>query len=164
MYVRVFFGIFSVERITHKGDTDFRNLDEYKIIIDKSRFISKLLKPGPRQFIMLRPYRFGKSFFLTTLAAFFEGRRDSFCSPNPLRRKMDVCDSENYTWEKYQILFRNFASLTGGKSALSEYIIADVLTLARQYGVSDDIDEKSSLRKIIQNTFTKIKFKTKKRV
>ncbi|MBO5444788.1 MAG: AAA family ATPase, partial [Muribaculaceae bacterium] len=45
--------------------------------VDKTEYIRKLLRGGEYYFLS-RPRRFGKSMFLTTLEAYFEGRRDLF--------------------------------------------------------------------------------------
>ena len=44
---------------------------------DKTRYIKELVDKG-KYYFLSRPRRFGKSLFLTTLEAFFEGRRELF--------------------------------------------------------------------------------------
>ncbi|MDE5849945.1 MAG: AAA family ATPase [Muribaculaceae bacterium] len=60
------------------GMQSFPNIiEEGYAYVDKTRFIKPLLEQG--KFIFLsRPRRFGKSLLLSTLKAYFEGRRDLF--------------------------------------------------------------------------------------
>ena len=47
------------------------------LYVDKTQYIEKLFSLG-RIFFLSRPHRFGKSLFLSTLKAYFEGRNDLF--------------------------------------------------------------------------------------
>ena len=47
------------------------------IYVDKTQYIEKLLSLG-RFFFLSRPHRFGKSLFLSTLQAYFEGKKELF--------------------------------------------------------------------------------------
>ncbi|MGP1416139.1 MAG: AAA family ATPase, partial [Treponema sp.] len=47
------------------------------VYVDKSQFISKLEIVG-RAYFLTRPRRFGKSLFLSTLQAYFEGKKELF--------------------------------------------------------------------------------------
>lgn len=60
------------------GIQDFRKLREmgYKYV-DKTQYV-RLMVEYPRYYFLSRPRRFGKSLFLTTLEAYFEGRRELF--------------------------------------------------------------------------------------
>lgn len=52
-------------------------IEDGYVYVDKTAYIEPLLKQG--QFIFLsRPRRFGKSLLLSTLQAYFEGRRELF--------------------------------------------------------------------------------------
>ena len=67
--------------------------------VDKTGYIESLLSQG--QFIFLsRPRRFGKSLLLSTLEAYFEGRRDLF--------KGLAADSMNLDWTPSPILHFDF--------------------------------------------------------
>ena len=52
-------------------------IEEGYIYIDKTQYIKSLMDSGKFYFLS-RPRRFGKSLFLSTLEAYFEGRRDLF--------------------------------------------------------------------------------------
>ncbi len=47
------------------------------LYIDKTRFIQQMLE-GSKYYLLCRPRRFGKSLLLSTIEAFFAGRRDLF--------------------------------------------------------------------------------------
>ena len=60
------------------GIQDFESIrnDNY-IYVDKTEYIYKLINSG-KPYFLSRPRRFGKSLFLSTLKAYFEGRKDLF--------------------------------------------------------------------------------------
>ena len=69
--------------------------------IDKTGFIGRLVKEG--QYIFLsRPRRFGKSLLLSTIHAYFDGRRDLF--------KGLAIDSMDMDWKPYPVLHFDFNS------------------------------------------------------
>jgi hypothetical protein len=47
------------------------------IYVDKTEYVAKLAEQG-KPYFLGRPRRFGKSLFLSTLKAYFEGKRDLF--------------------------------------------------------------------------------------
>ena len=76
-------------------------IEEGYVYVDKTAFIKPLLNQG--QFIFLsRPRRFGKSLLITTLKAYFEGRRDLF--------KGLAADSMNLDWTPTPVLHFDFNS------------------------------------------------------
>lgn len=107
-------------------------IEEGYTYIDKTQFIPKLLNHGQYLF-MGRPRRFGKSLLLSTLEAFFEGKRELFnglavdrmnidWTPSPVIR-LDF-NAENYSLEdglerKFDTLFHSYESYYGCDPALS---------------------------------------------
>jgi hypothetical protein len=60
------------------GIQDFEKLRVNGFIyVDKTSYVSKLAQ-GWNPYFLGRPRRFGKSLFLSTLKAYFEGKRDLF--------------------------------------------------------------------------------------
>ena len=60
------------------GTQDFELLrSNGDLYVDKTQYIEKLLLVG-RVFFLSRPHRFGKSLFLSTLKAYFEGKKELF--------------------------------------------------------------------------------------
>ena len=57
---------------------DFETLrNDGDVYVDKTQYIEKLFSLG-RIFFLSRPHRFGKSLFLSTLKAYFEGKKELF--------------------------------------------------------------------------------------
>lgn len=52
-------------------------IEEGYAYVDKTRFVAELVRDGGFYFLS-RPRRFGKSLLLSTLHAYFDGRRDLF--------------------------------------------------------------------------------------
>ena len=46
--------------------------------IDKTKYLAKLVTAGFKSIFLSRPHRFGKSLFLSTLRAYFEGKKELF--------------------------------------------------------------------------------------
>ena len=60
------------------GVQDFPSMIEgHHVYVDKTQFIPKLEKLSIAYFLA-RPRRFGKSLFISTLQAYFEGRKELF--------------------------------------------------------------------------------------
>ena len=50
---------------------------EHAIYVDKTAFVYRLVSQG-KYYFLARPRRFGKSLFISTLEAYFKGRRELF--------------------------------------------------------------------------------------
>lgn len=48
------------------------------VYIDKTKYIVEFLKQGSKYVFLSRPRRFGKSLFVSTLQAYYEGRKELF--------------------------------------------------------------------------------------
>ena len=69
------------------------------IYVDKTQFIPKLEIVG-RAYFLARPRRFGKSLFISTLQAYFEGRKELFNGLELERIKAEKGEE----WKKYPVL------------------------------------------------------------
>ena len=83
--------------------------EEGYLYVDKTRFIRKLLKS--KYYFLSRPRRFGKSLFLSTLEAYFTGRRELF-------EGLDVAASET-EWKRCPVLK---LSLNGQEYSCEEHL------------------------------------------
>ena len=80
------------------GEQDFEKIRTLgRLYVDKTEFIYKLLESGT-YFFLSRPRRFGKSLFLSTLKAFYEGKRELF-------EGLAIARHEDVTWEKHPVLY-----------------------------------------------------------
>ncbi len=48
------------------------------LYIDKTNFVYKMIRLGTDYVFLSRPHRFGKSLLVSTLKAYFEGKKDLF--------------------------------------------------------------------------------------
>ncbi len=69
------------------------------LYVDKTEFIYRLASEG-RQYFLSRPRRFGKSLLLSTMRAYFEGRKDLFTGLKISQLEKD--------WIKYPVFYFDF--------------------------------------------------------
>ena len=69
------------------------------VYVDKTHFIPKLEILG-RAYFLTRPRRFGKSLFLSTLQAYFEGRKELFSGLAIEKHK----EENGQDWQTYPVL------------------------------------------------------------
>ena len=70
--------------------------EEGSLYIDKTAFIYRMVSSADKAFFLSRPRRFGKSLLVSTLQAYFEGRKDLFSG-------LAIADLEK-DWVKYPVL------------------------------------------------------------
>ena len=82
------------------GVQDFETLRTSSYVyVDKTQFIPKLEIEG-RAYFLTRPRRFGKSLFVSTLQAYFEGKSELFKGLAIEKFKAE----NNIEWKKYPVL------------------------------------------------------------
>ena len=78
------------------------------IYIDKTQYIEKLLSLGSF-FFLSRPHRFGKSLFLSTLQAYFEGKKELFEGLYIAEREEELARLlRREPWEESPVLYFDF--------------------------------------------------------
>ena len=128
-------------------------IEEGYTYVDKTAYIKPLLSQG--QFIFLsRPRRFGKSLLLSTLKAYFEGRRDLF--------KGLAADSMELDWTpspvlRFDLNAENF-SLENGLVSLLNRLLGEY---EKQYGITAEADTLAGrfsqlIRKVAESTGRKV--------
>lgn len=101
------------------GIQNFEKIREGNYLyIDKTAWVYKLVSTGSYYFLS-RPRRFGKSLLLSTLHAYFDGRRDLF-------EGLAIADLEQ-KWEKHPVLHldlntRNYKDADALPGILNEYL------------------------------------------
>ena len=81
--------------------------DEY-LYIDKTPFIWKLVQSSNPYFLS-RPRRFGKSLFLSTLAAYFRGQKELFKDLYLEKAEEEQAAQENRpAWQEYPVFYLDF--------------------------------------------------------
>lgn len=108
--------------------------EEHYLYVDKTSFIEDLVRTGKGYFLN-RPRRFGKSLLLSTLDAYFRGRKDLFAG-------LAIETSENaqeHPWEDFPVIH---FSLSGREFTRPDGlcdVLDDALTItADQYGLPRD--------------------------
>lgn len=102
------------------------------VYIDKTQYIRDLLKN--KYYFLSRPRRFGKSLFLSTLEAYFRGRRELF-------EGLAVSEWEK-DWTVYPVIRVDFAAMNGtDPKGLMESLLHSLSETAKSYGldVSDPV-------------------------
>ncbi len=79
-------------------------IKEKYIYVDKTRYIVQLLKG--QVYFLSRPRRFGKSLFLSTLAAYFRGQKELFKGLYLERAEEELAQQEGReAWQEYPVLY-----------------------------------------------------------
>ena len=102
------------------GIQDFEGLirDGY-VYVDKTGFIFDLISKG-KVYFLSRPRRFGKSLLLSTMKAYFEGKRDLF---NGLAiEKLLEDDAE--AWSEYPVFYFDFNSTNYRRNGALEEVLS----------------------------------------
>ena len=69
------------------------------VYVDKTSFVESLVRNG-KPYFLIRPRRFGKSLFLSTLRSYFEGRKDLF-------EGLAISKTET-EWKEYPVFYFDF--------------------------------------------------------
>ena len=69
------------------------------VYVDKTAFVESLVRNG-KPYFLIRPRRFGKSLFLSTLRSYFEGRKDLF-------EGLAISKTET-EWKQYPVFYFDF--------------------------------------------------------
>lgn len=115
------------EQIYPVGIESFEKIREYGMIyVDKTELIYKLVSK-PSYIFLSRPRRFGKSLLLSTIAAYFEGRRNLFEGLAINRLEQD--------WIKHPVFYLNFVNAyTDSEDGLTAILNAGISRWEEFYG------------------------------
>ena len=82
--------------------------DDRYLYVDKTKYIAQLVASG-RVYFLSRPRRFGKSLFLSTLAAYFLGKKELFKGLYLEKNEEEQAVQENRSaWQEYPVLYLDF--------------------------------------------------------
>ena len=114
-----------IERKLPIGIQDFESIrkDGY-LYVDKTGYIYELVHGG-KPFFLSRPRRFGKSLFLSTLKAYFEGKKNLFEG----LKISELEDGNDDAWQEYPVFYidfnkKNFKEDSALETVLDEHIRA----------------------------------------
>lgn len=130
------------------GIQDFEKIIEGDYIyVDKTNYIRNLVVDGGYYFLG-RPRRFGKSLLLSTMHAFFEGRRDLF-------RGLAIDSWEEWSWEQYPVIHIDLnAKDYSYKESVQDRLNENLEKYEEQYEISNvatTLDER--FRKILEAAY-----------
>jgi len=129
------------------GVQDFEKLRKRKLLyIDKTQYVADLLQGGGIYFLS-RPRRFGKSLFLSTLAAYFEGKRELFEGLFLEHGEPELAAAQGReAWINYPVLYLDLNS-EGYKGAfeLESILETNIVKWERLYG-RDESEQTHSRR------------------
>ena len=131
------------------GIQTFSNIIEDDMLyIDKTEYIWNMIHLSKYIFLS-RPRRFGKSLLVSTLQAYFEGRKDLF--------KGLFIETVEEEWTEYPVL--RFSMASGKhmeKDQLERYILYILEENERRFGItSDSKDPNVRLKNLIINVYEK---------
>ena len=116
------------------GVQDFQSLrDDGFVYVDKTEYIYRLTQ-GSRQYFLSRPRRFGKSLLLSTMRAYWEGRKELF-SGLAIER---LVEGDEDAWRPYPVFYFDFNKDSYQKNGILEDVLADHLKEWEEvYGCGD---------------------------
>ena len=107
------------------------------VYVDKTDLIYKLVKGSI--YFLARPRRFGKSLLISTLKAYFEGRRDLF-------EGLKMMDLEQ-EWTKYPVISFDFNGLSLQEdNPLRNYLFSQIIAAEKKYGITPEDTDDLGLR------------------
>ena len=115
------------------GEASFQNLrEDNAVYVDKTALIYQLVKQG-RYYFLSRPRRFGKSLLVSTLEAYFQGRRELFAG-----LAMEGLEQE---WTQHPVLHVDFSRDNFAVAGVLESTLNTILgNWERLYGREADDD------------------------
>lgn len=122
--------------------------EENFVYIDKTQYIMRLVNKSGYYFLS-RPRRFGKSLFLSTLKAYFEGKRDLF-------RGLAI-DRDDVDWTPRPVIDFSLNTIDAKtEQAMYELFSAKLDVFERDYGCNEEVTELSRrLESVIINAYQK---------
>ena len=103
------------------------------LYVDKTAYIYKLTQ-GSRQYFLFRPRRFGKSLLLSTMRAYFEGKKELFKGLAIER----LVEGDADAWRPYPVFYFDFNKDSYQKNGILEDVLADhIKEWEKVYGCED---------------------------
>ena len=129
------------ERKLPIGVQSFEILRENNFLyIDKTRYVAQLL--SGRVYFLSRPRRFGKSLFLSTLAAYFRGEKELFEGLYLAQAEEELArQSKREAWQKHPVLYLDLnAKNFDTKQALIDTLERHLLNWEQEYNLVQRFD------------------------
>ncbi len=131
------------QRLLPVGVQTFEDIRRNRMIyVDKTHYIVKCMSVGSKSFFLSRPHRFGKSLFLSTLQAYFEGRKELFEGLYIADHEEEIaCRQQREPWEASPVLYfdlnaRDYVT----RETLPNRLLKQLEKLEKRYQVVSDED------------------------
>ena len=138
------------------GTQDFELLrSNGDLYVDKTQYIEKLFALG-RVFFLSRPHRFGKSLFLSTLKAYFEGKKELFDGLYIARVEAELArQQKREPWEARPVLYFDLnAKNYKNSDTLPNSLSAQLLDFEQLYNVErTENDPENRFIKLIKTLY-----------
>src|SRR5690606_17940215 len=136
------------------GEQSFEKLILNKsVYVDKTAFIQQLISTGGGYYFLSRPRRFGKSLFLSTIQAFFEGKKELF-------EGLYIYDKTD--WDPHPVILLDMSGLDASSvDTLKSTLVNRLRFVARMAGIEVSTDNPNSL---LEGIITSLYMLTNKRV
>ena len=125
------------------GIQSFKDLREKNFLyVDKTEYLFRLVNNG-KVYFLSRPRRFGKSLFLSTLAAYFLGQKELFKDLYLEKAEEEQAEFEQRAaWEAYPVLYLDFnVGKYTDSGALNERLHVMLCAEESVYGISPSKEE-----------------------
>ena len=121
--------------------------EEDYLYVDKTALIYQLTHGASQYVFLSRPRRFGKSLLVSTLEAYFQGRKELF--------KGLAIERLEREWTSYPVLrFDMSLGKHMEKDALERYLGSQLAEHERRYGITEPlVDANNRLTKLIQTAY-----------
>ena len=151
------------KRVLPIGGQDFSDLRRNGFIyVDKTHFVADLVSAS-KYYFLSRPRRFGKSLFLSTLKAYFEGKKECFEGLYLEKwEEAQAAQGGREAWQQYPVLYldlnaKNYESRENLENVLDRHL----LIWENKYGVKEkrvDLEDRfqSLLRYIYETTHQQV--------
>ena len=129
------------ERKLPIGVQSFQSLRESGYLyVDKTQYIEQLLRG--KVYFLSRPRRFGKSLFLSTLAAYFRGEKELFEGLYLAQAEEELArQSKREAWQKHPVLYLDLnAKNFDTKQALIDTLERHLLNWEQEYNLAQRFD------------------------
>ncbi|MFN0201738.1 MAG: AAA family ATPase [Bacteroidia bacterium] len=102
-------------------------IEDNYLYVDKTKSLYDLISQG-KVYFLSRPRRFGKSLFISTLSAFFEGKKQLF--------KGLYIEDKVEKWETYPVIHIAMSDMSLRSDKLQVSLLDMLNRIARQYGIT----------------------------
>ncbi|MCF0190805.1 MAG: AAA family ATPase [Marinilabiliaceae bacterium] len=116
------------------------------LYIDKTGYVARMVASSSTSYFLSRPRRFGKSLLLSTIKAYFQGKRNLF-------RGLQIDKAISDDWEQYPVIHLDLArgSSLEGIEKIREKMSSEVYYAGRELGIEIEKESPDQMLKVLIN-------------